>query len=238
MEVPRGRLRPTDDDAAVHVSGIALETGSAEVEHLRFGCTDLVGERVLFPVLEVGSPHDDVSGDGSGLTQLTAERAEVDHDRVGRPEVVRERTPALGRARVAGHDVTVDVGGHAPAPAESTQARRSRTRHFDVKVQTDAVRREGADQDFYAELVLRASAPRPGSRVRYTLGDVDVTRAMRAEQGLPAFSYSFAPPVLNVHVTARPGAAIGSRLTHTISATWADDRILVDRVKAVVRVVR
>ena len=109
-------------------------------------------------------------------------------------------------------------------------ARRTQTRTFHVRIYNDG----NATNAF----VVRGTAARAGSTVRYLDGTTDVTRALRSRTG---FRLSLAPrahKAITVRITPTRSAAIGSLKPAALIATWRGDGTRSDTVRAVARVVR
>jgi predicted extracellular nuclease len=110
------------------------------------------------------------------------------------------------------------------------RAQRTQTRTFSVRVVNDGTVRNA--------LVIRGSAAKPDSTVRYVASGTDVTAAVRSANGLSVTLNPGAFKQLAVVVKVLAGAAIGSRKSATVTALWRGDGTRTDVVKAVVRVVR
>lgn len=127
----------------------------------------------------------------------------------------------------AGNNV---YNGNGRRQTRTLTARRTQTRTFHVRVYNDG----NATNTF----VVRGTAARAGSTVRYFDGTTDVTDALRSRVGL---RLSLAPrgyKALTVRLTPTRSAAAGSLKPAAVTATWRGDGTRSDTVRAVARVVR
>lgn len=155
-------------------------------------------------------------------------------------------TPATGtlvvRASDQRPDASIAAGPQLPRVGEGV--RNSTGAH---QTRTVTVRR-GVAHDFpvlvkhtgnpNVVLVLRGTAARPGSTVRYFYGEVDVTRQMRSTSGRRVRLSHHGATDLTVRITATRSAAAGSLKPARVSVTWRGDGTRTDVVRAVVRVAR
>lgn len=141
-----------------------------------------------------------------------------------RPDALISTAPRSG---YVGNDV---YNLTAAGQTEVLPARRTRTRSFYVRVYND-----GNVTNTFA---LSGSRVRAGSTVRYLSGTENVTPAMRSAGGLKGRLGPGAYKTLEVRVTVRAGAAIGSVKVAAVTATWTGDGTRRDRVRAAVKVTR
>ena len=120
--------------------------------------------------------------------------------------------------------------GNGRRQTRTLTARRTQTRTFHVRVYNDG----NATNTF----VVRGTAARAGSTVRYFDGTTDVTGALRSRVGLRLSLAPRAYKALTVRLTPTRSAAAGSLKSAAIIATWRGDGTRSDTVRAVVRVVR
>ena len=126
-----------------------------------------------------------------------------------------------------GNDVYNETGYRQ---TKTVSARRTRTRTFYVRVHNDGNVRN--------TVVVRGTAPRSGSRVRYHVGSTNITSAMRSAEGWRARLAPGAYTLVKVRIEVLRSASFGTRKPAKVSATWTGDGTRADLVKAVVEVVR
>lgn len=127
----------------------------------------------------------------------------------------------------AGNNVYNSTGARQ---TRTLSAQRGRTRTFHVRVYNDG----NIQNDF----VVRGSAARPGSTVRYFYEGNDVTRALRSANGWRVQLLRGSHVSLEVRVTPTGSASIGSLKPAAVRATWRGDGDRVDAVRGLVKVVR
>jgi len=126
----------------------------------------------------------------------------------------------------------------AVGQTKRAQAHRGQSRAFDVALWSDSVHRAPADASYGGVCTIRADKPSPGSDVRYILAGQDVTAAVSSSQGLRLSLGNDGPQTVIVRVTLGAHVPVGTRKAATIAVSWREDLVHVDRVRAVVRVLR
>jgi probable HAF family extracellular repeat protein len=114
-------------------------------------------------------------------------------------------------------------------------AQRGQPHTFDVAVCTDSddpARRT----DVGGRFQLHANPAAAGSRVRYYRHEVDVTNTIRSIDGLGLTVRPRACAVVEVRIAIRLDAEIGSIHKAVLTATWDEEHLRSDRVRAVVKV--
>ena len=109
-------------------------------------------------------------------------------------------------------------------------AQRGRTRTFHVRVYND-----GTGQN---DFVVRGSAARPGSTVRYLREGKDITGVVRSAGGWRIQLGRASYVSLEVRVTPTASAKVGAVKPATVTATWRGDGTRTDVVRGQVKVVR
>ena len=116
---------------------------------------------------------------------------------------------------------------------------RGRSRTFEVAVCTDNDGKPSRHTNPRGRFRLQANPAGDGSRVRFAYADADVTATIRSAEGLRLKVPGPGRRCVRVEVRIRirPTAEIGSKHAAVITATWDEELLRTDRVKAVVKVV-